>query len=57
MARFQSAVGRDQITFYFNNGNQGIQFASVGGRIYRNVIANGGAREMPTEWFMEDMRA
>ena len=50
-------VGRDQITFYFNNGNQGIQFASVGGRIYRNVIANGGAREMPTEWFMEDMRA
>lgn len=57
MARFQGAVGRDQITFYFNNGNQGIQFASVGGRIYRNVIANGGAREMPTEWFMEDMRA
>jgi alanine dehydrogenase len=50
-------VGRDQITFYFNNGNQGIQFASVGGRIYRNVIVNGGAREMPTEWFMEDMRA
>ena len=50
-------VDRDQITFYYNNGNQGIQFASVGGRIYRNVVRNGGAREMPTEWFLEDMRA
>ena len=48
-------VDRDQITFYY--GNQGIQFASVGGRIYRNVVRNGGAREMPTEWFLEDMRA
>ena len=48
---------RDQITFYYNNGNQGIQFASVGGLIYRNVLAKGGGRELPTEWFLEDIRA
>ncbi len=50
-------TSRDQITFYYNNGNQGIQFAAVGGLIYRNVLAKGGGRELPTEWFLEHIRA
>ena len=46
----------DQITFYHNIGNQGTQFSSVGGLVYRKAIAAGLGREIPTEWFLQDIR-
>ncbi len=46
----------NQITFYANTGNQGVQFAAVGSRMYRNAIARGGGRPIPTEWFLQDIR-
>lgn len=57
---FGRAKGRtsaDQITFYHNMGNQGLQFASVGGLVYRKVekLAKIG-RSMPTKWFVQDVR-
>jgi alanine dehydrogenase len=53
------AAGRtspDQITFYRNLGNQGLQFASVGGLLYDKAMAAGTARALPTEWFLQDIR-
>jgi alanine dehydrogenase len=46
----------DEITFYHNLGNQGLQFSSVGGLVYRKAKAAGLGREIPTEWFLQDVR-
>lgn len=46
----------DQITFYRNVGNQGLQFSSVGGRVYQLCKERGLGREIPTEWFLQDIR-
>ena len=46
----------DQITFYHNMGNQGLQFSSVGGLVYRKAKAAGLGREIPTEWLLQDIR-
>lgn len=54
-----TAPGRSsetEITFYQNVGNQGLQFASVGGLVYRKALAEGRGRTMPTEWFLQDIR-
>lgn len=47
---------RDQITFYRNVGNQGLQFSSVGGWVYAQAKKGGKGREIPTEWFLQDIR-
>ncbi len=49
-------TSRDQITFYRNVGNQGLQFSAVGGRVYEMARAKGLGREIPTEWFLQDIR-
>jgi len=46
----------DQITFYRNVGNQGLQFSSVGGVVYRKVKEKGLGVEIPTDWFLQDIR-
>ena len=46
----------DQITFYHNIGNQGLQFSSVGGAVYREARARGLGREIPTGWLVQDIR-
>ncbi len=45
-----------QITFYRNVGNQGLQFSALGQIVYEKARAEGGAREIPTEWFLQDIR-
>jgi ornithine cyclodeaminase/alanine dehydrogenase-like protein (mu-crystallin family) len=53
------AAGRtsdNQITFYHNMGNQGLQFAAVGGLVWRKARAEGHGRSLPTEWFVQDIR-
>jgi alanine dehydrogenase len=49
-------TGRDQITFYRNVGNQGLQFSSVGGFVYAQALKMGKGREIPTDWFLQDIR-
>ena len=49
-------VSDDQITFYHNIGNQGLQFSSVGGAVYREAKARGLGREFPTAWLVQDIR-
>lgn len=43
----------DQITFYYCHGNQGLQFATVGGAIYRNAVKAGKGVPMPLNWFVQ----
>jgi alanine dehydrogenase len=54
--KFKGRTHPDQITFYRNVGNQGLQFSSVGGWVYEQVKKRGLGREIPTEWFLQDIR-
>ena len=49
-------ASRDQVTFYRNVGNQGLQFSSVGGWVYSQAVKQKKGREIPTEWFLQDIR-
>jgi hypothetical protein len=49
-------TSRDQVTFYRNVGNQGLQFSSVGGWVYSQAVKQKKGREIPTEWFLQDIR-
>jgi ornithine cyclodeaminase/alanine dehydrogenase-like protein (mu-crystallin family) len=52
----QGRTSRDQVTFYRNVGNQGLQFSSVGGWVYQQAVTQKKGREIPTEWFLQDIR-
>jgi len=54
--RAEGRTGDDQITYYHNIGNQGLQFSSVGGLVYEKALAAGVGRQVPTEWFLQDIR-
>ena len=49
-------TSRDQITFYRNVGNQGLQFSAVGGWVYELAKQQGVGRTIPTEWFLQNIR-
>ncbi len=49
-------ISRDQVTFYRNVGNQGLQFSSVGGFVHAQAVKAGRGRAIPTEWFLQDIR-
>ncbi|MDA8270621.1 MAG: NAD(P)-binding domain-containing protein [Actinomycetota bacterium] len=46
----------DEVSAYINVGNQGLQFAAVGDLVYRRARERGLGRELPTEWFLQDIR-
>ena len=52
--RAKGRTDASQITFYYCHGNQGLQFASVGGAIYRNAIKSNVGTPMPLDWFVQD---
>lgn len=45
----------DEVTCFLNNIGRGYQFAAVGGALYRKAKAAGAGRELPTEWFTQDV--
>ena len=45
-----------QITFFINAGTQGLQFAACAGKVYQLAKEKGLGRELPTEWFLQDVR-
>ncbi len=49
-------TSRDQITFYRNVGNQGLQFSAVAGWVYTQAAKRKLGREIPTDWFLQDIR-
>jgi ornithine cyclodeaminase/alanine dehydrogenase-like protein (mu-crystallin family) len=44
-----------QVTCFLNNAGLGYQFAALGSLIYRKAREVGLGRELPTEWFTEDV--
>jgi alanine dehydrogenase len=46
----------EQVTFYRNVGNQGLQFSAVGQVVYRKAVEAGVGHRIPTEWFLQDIR-
>ena len=46
----------DQITHYRTIGNWGVQFSAVGGLIYRKAREAKLGHELPTAWFLQDIR-
>ncbi len=49
-------TSRNQITYYHNMPGCGIQFASVGATILERAKRERVGREIPTEWFLQDIR-
>jgi alanine dehydrogenase len=45
-----------QVTFFINAGTQGLQFAACAGKIVQLAREKGVGREIPTEWFLQDIR-
>jgi alanine dehydrogenase len=45
-----------QITLFFNNVGTGVQFAAIGLSAYRGAQARGLGREIPTDWFLQDIK-
>ena len=45
-----------QITFFLNNVGSGVQFAAMGYCAYRAAKEKGLGREVPTDWFLQDIR-
>jgi len=53
------AVGRrddTEITFSERGNIQGAQFFAVAGRVYELAVERGLGHELPTEWFLQDIR-
>ena len=49
-------TSRDQITYSERGNLQGVQFYAVAGKVYEMAKRAGLGREIPTEWFLQDIR-
>jgi len=52
------AAGRGssgEVTGFVNNVGLGMQFAAAGAAVYRKARAQGRGRELPTDWFTQDV--
>jgi ornithine cyclodeaminase/alanine dehydrogenase-like protein (mu-crystallin family) len=54
--RAQGRTSTEQITFSERGNIQGAQFFAVAGATYEAARAAGVGRELPTEWFLQDIR-
>jgi ornithine cyclodeaminase/alanine dehydrogenase-like protein (mu-crystallin family) len=52
----QGRTSADQITYSERGNLQGAQFYAVAGRVYELAKQAGLGREIPTEWFLQDIR-
>jgi ornithine cyclodeaminase/alanine dehydrogenase-like protein (mu-crystallin family) len=53
--RVPGRTSPDQITLFNNNTGAGTQFAALGAAVLRKARSMGLGRELPTEWFLEDV--
>ncbi|MFQ5682414.1 MAG: ornithine cyclodeaminase family protein [Candidatus Binatia bacterium] len=54
--RAPQRTNQSQITFFLNNIGTGIQFAVMGYCVYRRAIENHLGKEVPTDWFLQDIK-
>ncbi len=55
VGREPGRTGADQITCFLNRMGLGLQFAAVGALILEKARQNGLGKELPPEWFSEDV--
>jgi hypothetical protein len=55
-ARSTGRTSENQITYSERGNLQGAQFYAVAGRTYELARAAGRGHEIPTEWFLQDIR-
>ena len=54
--KIKGRTDRRQVTFFANSGTQGLQFASTAGYVVREAKRRGLGQEIPTSWFLQDIR-
>lgn len=54
--RHPGRTSDDEITWSERGNLQGLQFYALAGRVYEKARAAGLGREVPTEWFLQDIR-
>jgi ornithine cyclodeaminase/alanine dehydrogenase-like protein (mu-crystallin family) len=54
--KLKGRTDRNQVTFFANSGTQGLQFASTAGYVVREAKRRGLGEEIPTNWFLQDIR-
>jgi ornithine cyclodeaminase/alanine dehydrogenase-like protein (mu-crystallin family) len=55
VGRVPGRTRSDEITLFNNNTGAGTQFAAVGAAVVKRARAMGLGREIPTEWFLQDV--
>lgn len=54
--RWKGRTDNAQITLLNNSGTHGLQFAAAGGLALERAVNAGLGRELPREWFLQDIR-
>ena len=54
--KLKGRTDKNQVTFFANSGTQGLQFASTAGYVVREAKRRGLGQEIPTNWFLQDIR-
>ena len=54
--KLKGRTDKNQVTFFANSGTQGLQFASTAGYVVREAKKRGLGQQIPTEWFLQDIR-
>lgn len=54
--KIKGRTDRNQVTFFANSGTQGLQFASTAGYVVREAKRRGLGQQIPTDWFLQDIR-
>ena len=54
--KLKGRTDRHQVSFFVNSGTQGLQFASTAGYVVREAKRLGLGQEIPTGWFLQDIR-
>lgn len=54
--KIQGRTERNQVTFFANSGTQGLQFASTAGYVVREAKRRGLGQQIPTDWFLQEIR-
>ncbi|HEX7231678.1 MAG TPA: ornithine cyclodeaminase family protein [Candidatus Binatia bacterium] len=54
--KLKGRTEKNQVTFFANSGTQGLQFASTAGYVAHEAKRRGLGQEIPTSWFLQDIR-
>jgi alanine dehydrogenase len=55
VGRAKGRTNKNQVSCFINNVGLGYQFAAAGAVVYRKARDAGAGRELPTDWFTEDV--